>query len=383
MSVVRNWLNISGLGRKMKCLCLALVLTCLSVVAAQSNIVCYYDNRAAGYGTPTVPRSLSSTNCTHYVYDGVGVTAQGEIRILSSFDTASGFDDFQSIRRTNTNAKLYVLLVSDRDGGKNLTNAIAGRSEKLVNSVAIFLEQYNFDGVEIDRRTSSKDEFDKSALARFVNRLRSRLYMINKQLAVSVSAQFNDAYDITSLSLYADLINLHAYNFVASTVNTLANLAPLFSSTPNNVVSVNSTVTTWLAAGARKNKLNIVLATYARTYTLASEDQRTVGARGIGPGEAGANTKRAGILGRYEICNQLSEYGSVSDTVTATTHYFKGKSWISIETEDTLVQKLTYVLDNALAGVGVFTLDLDDTDNTCGNGAYRISELAHQYFTTG
>uniref|UniRef100_A0A182LSV9 GH18 domain-containing protein n=1 Tax=Anopheles culicifacies TaxID=139723 RepID=A0A182LSV9_9DIPT len=180
------------------------------------------------------------------------------------------------------------------------------------------------------------------------------------------------------------MINLHAYNFTTtSTVNTLANLAPLYSSTPNNVVSVNSTVTSWLVAGARKNKLNLVLATYARTYTLASEDQRAVGARGTGPGEAGPNTKRAGILARYEICNQLGEYGAVSDAVTATTYFFKGRSWISIETEDTLVQKLTYVLDNALAGVGVFTLDLDDGDNTCGTGAYRISQLAYEYFTSG
>ncbi|XP_052898187.1 probable chitinase 10 [Anopheles moucheti] len=367
----------------MKCLCVVLVLCYITVVAAQGNIVCYYDNRAASYGTPTVPGSFASTNCTHYVYDGVGATAQGDIRILSSYDTASGFADFQSIRRTNTNAKLYVLLASDRDGGKNLNTAIAGKSDKLVNSIAILLEQYNFDGVEIDRRTSSKDDFDKSALARFVNKLRSRLYMINKQLAVSVSAQFNDAYDITSLSLYADLINLHAYNFTATTANTLANLAPLFSSTPNNVVSVNSTVSAWLAAGARKNKLNLVVASYARTYSLVSEDQRAVGMRGTGPGDAGPNTKRAGILARYEICNQLENYGMVSDTVTATAYFYKAKNWITIETEDTLVQKFTYVLDNALAGIGVYTLDLDDPDNTCGNGASRISELAHQYFATG
>ncbi|XP_049298162.1 probable chitinase 10 [Anopheles funestus] len=366
----------------MKCVCVVLILTYITLIAAESNIVCYYDNRAASYATPTVPRSFATTNCTHYVYDGVGVTAQGEIRILSQYDTAAGFDDFRNIRTTNINAKLYVLLGSDRDGGKNLTNAIATRSEKLVNSVAIFLEQYNFDGVELDRRTSSRNDFDKSTLARFVNKLRSRLYMINRQLAVSVTAEFTDAYDITSLSLYADLINLHAYNFTTSTVNTVANLAPLFSSTPNNVVSVNSTVTSWLAAGARKNKLNLVVATYARTYVLTNENQRAVGSASTGPGEAGSNTKRAGLLARYEICNQLSEYGTVSDTVTATTYYFKGKSWITIETEDTLVQKFTYVLDNTLAGVGIFTLDLDDPDNTCGTGAHRASELAHQYFAT-
>uniref|UniRef100_A0A182PTG3 GH18 domain-containing protein n=1 Tax=Anopheles epiroticus TaxID=199890 RepID=A0A182PTG3_9DIPT len=316
-------------------------------------IVCYYDSRAASYSTPTFAKDITSTNCTHYVYDGIGVTAQGDIRILSSYDTAC-------------NVELY-------------NAAIGWRSEKLVNSVAVFLEQYNFDGVEIDRRTT---DFDKNALARFVNRLRSRLYMINKRLAVSVSAQFVDAYDITSLSLYADMINLHAYNFTTSTTNTVANLAPLFSSTPNNVVSVNSTVTSWLAAGVRRNKVNLVVATYARTYTLASDAQRAVGARSTGPGEAGPNTKRPGLLAQYEFCNIASEYTSVSDSSTSTAYYFKGRSWITIETEDTLVQKFTYILDNMLAGVGIFTLDLDDTSNTCGNGAYRVSELAFQYFTS-
>uniref|UniRef100_A0A182JQJ9 GH18 domain-containing protein n=1 Tax=Anopheles christyi TaxID=43041 RepID=A0A182JQJ9_9DIPT len=343
------------------------------------HIVCYYDSRAASYNTATFPKNISSTNCTHYVYDGIGVTAQGDIRILSNYDTAFGFDEFQNIRR-NSDVQLYVLLSSDRDGGKNLTNAISGRGEKLVNSIAIFLEQYNFDGVEIDRRTN---DFDKNALARFVNRLRSRLYMINKQLAVSVLAQFADAYDITSLSLYADMINLHAYNFTTSTSNTVANLAPLFSSTPNNTVSVNSTVSSWLVAGARRNKMNLVVATYGRSYVLASEDQRTVGARNTGPGEAGSNTKRPGLLARDEFCNISSDYSSVSDSGTATTYYFKGKSWIAIETEDTLVQKFTYVLDTALAGVGIYSLEFDDTSNTCGNGAYRFSELAYQYFTSG
>uniref|UniRef100_A0A182NV18 GH18 domain-containing protein n=1 Tax=Anopheles dirus TaxID=7168 RepID=A0A182NV18_9DIPT len=351
------------------------VFMCLSVVAAQ-NIVCYYDNRAASYSTPTVPGNLISTNCTHYVYDGVGVTAQGEIRILSSYDTASGFDDFQKLRRAG-DIKLYVLLTSDRDGGKNLTNAIAGRSEKLVNNIAIFVEQYNFDGVEVDRRTI---DFDKSALARFVNRLRSRLYMINKQLAVSVSAQFTDAYDITSLSLYADMINFHAYNFTSTPANTVADLAPLFSIT-SDVDSVHSKLTSWLAAGARRNKINLVVVPYGRTYVLASEDQRTVGSRSTGPGPAGPNTKRAGFLALYEFCNIRSGYTMVPGSLAGTTYFFSGKNWVSIETDETVGTKFIYVLDNGLAGVAISSLDVDDVNNACGNGAYRISELAHQYLS--
>uniref|UniRef100_A0A182QDP6 GH18 domain-containing protein n=1 Tax=Anopheles farauti TaxID=69004 RepID=A0A182QDP6_9DIPT len=351
------------------------VFMCLSVVATQ-NIVCYYDNRAASYSTPTFPGNLSVTNCTHYVYDGVGVTAQGEIRILSSYDTASGFEDFQKLRQ-NGDIKLYVLLTSDRDGGKNLTNAIASRSEKLVNNIAIFVEQYNFHGVEIDRRTI---DFDKNALARFVNRLRSRLYMINKQLAVSVSAQFTDAYDITSLSLYADMINFHAYSFTSPLANTVADLAPLYSTTAG-VDSVNSTLASWLAAGVRKNKLNLVVVPYARTYVLVNESQRTVGSRSAGPGPAGPNTKRAGFLARYEFCSVLNDYTVVSGSVAGTTYYYKGKNWVSIETEDTLGSKFIYAIDNGLAGVAIYSLDSDDVNDACGTGAYRIAKLANEYLS--
>uniref|UniRef100_A0AAG5D5L7 GH18 domain-containing protein n=1 Tax=Anopheles atroparvus TaxID=41427 RepID=A0AAG5D5L7_ANOAO len=358
----------------MKKLVLAVVLMCITSFVAGKNIVCYYDSRAANYSTPIFPSNFSTTNCTHYIYDGVGVTSLGDVRVLSSYDTSSGFAEFLSLRK-NANIKLFVQLGSERDGSRSLTNAIAGRCERLVNSVAIFLEQYNFDGVDIDRRTN---DFDKGALARFVNRLRSRLYMINKQLSVSVSPQLVDAYDITSLSLYADMINFHAYNFTSSTASTV-NLAPLFSAgSAANSVSVNSTLTSWLAAGVRRNKINLVVASYGQTYALASETQQGVGARSTGPGAAGSNTKRAGLLARYEFC--ALKYTEASDSDAATAYYFSGKNWVSIETEDTLVQKYTFVLDNGLAGVGIYTVDLDDANNTCTNGAYRVTELANQYF---
>ncbi|XP_058122865.1 chitotriosidase-1-like [Anopheles ziemanni] len=353
---------------------LAVVLICITSVVAQ-NIVCYYDSRAASYSTPTYPSNFSTTHCTHYIYDGIGVTSLGDVRVLSSYDTSSGFADFQALRK-NANIKLFVQLGSERDGSKSLTNAIAGRCERLVNSVAIFLEQYNFDGVEIDRRTN---DFDKGALARFINRLRARLYMMNKQLSVSVSAQLIDAYDITSLSLYADMINFHAYNFTGSFTRT-ANLAPLFSAgSATSAVSVNSTLTSWLTAGARRNKINLVVAAYGQTYVLTSEAQNGVGASAIGPGAAGPNTKRAGLLALYEFCT-LASYTPATDANAATAYFFSGKNWVSIETEDTLVQKYTYVLDNGLAGVGIYTLDLDDATNACSKGAYRVAELAYQYF---
>ncbi|XP_052873636.1 probable chitinase 10 [Anopheles cruzii] len=352
---------------------LVVVLTVVASVVAQ-NLVCYYDSSAASYATPTLPQALSSTECTHYIYVGLGVTAQGDLRILSNYDVSSGFNDFQNLRAIG-NVKLYIQLGTDlRDGTKNLTNAISGKCDKLVNNIALFLAQYNFDGVELERQTN---DTDKNALAKCINKLRARLYMINKELAVAISAQWSNTYDITSLSLYTDMINVHGYNFTGTTTNT-ANLSPLFSDA-TSPTSVNSTLTALISAGARKSKINLVVATYARTYLLASEDQRGVGARTTGPGAAGANTNRAGLLARYEACPRFADYTEVDNSNTATTYYFKAKNWLSIEIENTLVQKFTFVLDNELGGAGIYTLDLDDVSNACGAGAFPAVQLANLY----
>ncbi|XP_035793990.1 probable chitinase 10 isoform X1 [Anopheles albimanus] len=364
-------------------LAVVVVLAVFASPAAAQNIVCYYDSVAAGYRTPTVPQDLAGTNCTHYIYVGVGVTTQGSIRILSNYDTSSGFTAFQALRPVDGSAKLYIQVGTDRESTYSLKQVLAVSSclDKLVNNVAIFLEQYNFDGVEIDRRTN---DLDKASLARLVIRLRARLYMVNKQLIVSVPAVWNDAYDVISLSLYADMINVHGYNFTGSSSTATALLAPLFSNPPATVVSVNSTITTLLTAGIRRNKINLVLPTYARTYLLASESQRGVGAPATGPGPAGTNTNRAGLLARYEACGRITNaqtgnYTAVDDLTTATRYYYLRTNWLSLETEDALAAKVTYVKDNRLAGAGIFSLELDDVNNTCQAGAFPVPALVRTY----
>ncbi|XP_035793991.1 probable chitinase 10 isoform X2 [Anopheles albimanus] len=362
-------------------LAVVVVLAVFASPAAAQNIVCYYDSVAAGYRTPTVPQDLAGTNCTHYIYVGVGVTTQGSIRILSNYDTSSGFTAFQALRPVDGSAKLYIQVGTDRESTYSLKQAVSSCLDKLVNNVAIFLEQYNFDGVEIDRRTN---DLDKASLARLVIRLRARLYMVNKQLIVSVPAVWNDAYDVISLSLYADMINVHGYNFTGSSSTATALLAPLFSNPPATVVSVNSTITTLLTAGIRRNKINLVLPTYARTYLLASESQRGVGAPATGPGPAGTNTNRAGLLARYEACGRITNaqtgnYTAVDDLTTATRYYYLRTNWLSLETEDALAAKVTYVKDNRLAGAGIFSLELDDVNNTCQAGAFPVPALVRTY----
>ncbi|XP_055626471.1 chitotriosidase-1-like [Toxorhynchites rutilus septentrionalis] len=359
--------------------CLILTFVCKSCA---QNIICYYDSRAATLPIPLLPSQLEPADCTHYTYIGVGMTTKGDIRLLNEhFDVNTGFPLFQNLR--STDRKLLVLLGGVYESSVTFSTIVGSIPDTLINNLALFLTRYNFDGIDIDWRYPSSRGgklTDKVNFQKFIIRLRARLNMINKLLVISVSPirnVFAAAYDSVTLSLYADMINVYAFNFTETVETKATHLAPLYS---DNSISVNSSISDWISTKIRKNKINIVVATYARTYTLYSVTRNSPGSPIRGPGNAGANTQYAGYLAQYEFCAMNAGYSAVTDEITKTTYFTKDVSWISSETADTLVQKYTYGLDHDLGGVAIFTLDWDDATDSCGAGRFPAVALARKYF---
>lgn len=278
-----------------------------------------------------------------------------------------------------------VLLGGIYENSATFSTAVSSSLETLINNIALFLTRNNLDGIDVDWRypgSRGGKPNDKANFQKFIIRLRARLNMMNKLLAISVSpnpAPSGVAYDATTLSLYADMINVYAFNFTEGTETVTTNLAPMYSNAANPD-SVNSSISSWFSTKVRKNKLNLVVATYARSYTLSAPATRSgLGAPIRGQGLAGTNTRQPGYLAQYEFCAIKTGYVSTSDAPTQTTFFTKDASWVSTETGDTLVQKYSFVIDQGLAGVGIYTLDWDDTSDACGAGQFPAVQLARDY----
>lgn len=298
----------------------------------------------------------------------------------------AGFLFFQNLRTADS--KLMILLGGIYESSATFSTAVASYPDTLINNIALFLTRHNFDGIDIDWRYPANrggQSSDKVNFQKFIIRLRARLNMINKLLAVSVSprnAVFSNAYDSTTLSLYADMINVYAFNFTDGVEIWTNNVAPMYSDN-TSPISVNSSIVDWIATKVRKDKLNIVVATYARTYTLARATRTTVASPISGPGPAGSNTQKAGYLAQYELCPQKTNYVTVADDSTKTVYYTKDLSWISSETSDTLAEKYSYAVINGLGGVAIYTLDWDDWNNYCGMGEFPSVAVAQDYLYSG
>jgi chitinase len=63
----------------------------------------------------------------------------------------------------------------------------------------------------------------------------------------------------------------------------------------------NSAIKYWIQKGAPKDKLNLGIATYGRSFTLQKANNNGVGAPASGPGNPGAYTREAGYLGYNEV----------------------------------------------------------------------------------
>lgn len=71
----------------------------------------------------------------------------------------------------------------------------------------------------------------------------------------------------------------------------------------------------WLEHGMPKDKINLGLATYGRTFELADPDIVFVGAQAVGPGAPGTYTREKGILAYFEVRVFLDSMSSITKVV--------------------------------------------------------------------
>jgi GH18 family chitinase len=108
-------------------------------------------------------------------------------------------------------------------------------------------------------------------------------------------------------------------------------------------LNVDFAIRYWIANGAPAYKINIGLATYGRSFTLAS-NKTGIGAPSMGSGPAGIYTREPGFLAYYEICKKLEEgFTRVWDNQQMVPYTFNGSEWISYEDTESLTHKVSFL----------------------------------------
>lgn len=180
-----------------------------------------------------------------------------------------------------------------------------------------------------------------------------------------------------------DFINLMTYDFHGSW-NTFTGINGAMYAGPNDISSlqremnVDASIRFWISQGAPRDKLNVGIGAYGRSFTLASVNSNHVGSPANAPGRGGPFLEEPGYLGYSEICTNLirNRWTRVWESTQMCPYAFYANQWVGYDDLVSTQYKLEYIISNNLGGSMWWSIDTEDHLNLCGNGRFPLLTLA-------
>ncbi|KAI5633063.1 glycosyl hydrolases family 18 domain-containing protein [Phthorimaea operculella] len=363
------------------------------------KLVCYYTNWSwyrPGLGKYS-PEDIDPTLCTHIVY---GFAVLGNDGLITAHDSWADYDN--RFYERVVEYKRYGIKVSIALGGWN--DSAGDKYSKLVNDPAArarfvdhaleFVEQYGFDGLDLDWEypkcwqvdCSKGPESDKYNFANLVRELSAVFKPRGLLLSSAVSPSkkvIDEGYDVPVLAKYLDWIAVMTYDYHGQWDKKTGHVAPLYYHPDDDYTYFNANYTMhyWMQKGAPSSKLIMGIPLYGQAFTLENR-VGSIGEFGMGlnlpaasGGEAGEYTRAKGFLAYYEICDRIRNQGwkVVRDSQQRMGPYaFKDNQWVSFDDQEIIKKKVNFIKSLDLAGGMVWAMDLDDFRNRCGQGKHPL-----------
>eukprot|EP00897_Mesotaenium_endlicherianum_P009418 jgi/Mesen1/8504/ME000480S07853 len=348
----------------------------------------YYSAWAQWWDAPyaMLPEQIDAASYTHLLYafalldkSGKIVPMDADSELPQKGNARSGlyYRFNAAVRRRNPRVKT-LLSIGGGDAAlaprfAALAATAAGRAAFAASAVT-WARKHAFDGLDIDW------EFPQTAgeRANFVLLLRALRAAIAADaaaapggarrpallLSAAVSAwgpQVDTSYDVPAVAKLLDLVNVMTYDLHGSwEAQTGEHTALQDARAP--VLSVAGSARAWLSRGLPRGKLNLGLAMYGHTWTLADDARHGVGAPATGGGSPGKVTKESGTLAYFEILSFIKSRAKVvQDKGTTSMYAYKGKQWVGYDNNSTIAAKAKYAQKNGLGGYFFWAIDLDNT----------------------
>nr|5Y2C_A Chain A, insect group II chitinase [Ostrinia furnacalis]5Y2C_B Chain B, insect group II chitinase [Ostrinia furnacalis] len=355
------------------------------------KVVCYYTNWAwyrPDNGKYT-PGDINPELCTHIIY-AFAVLDKEELVIKSHdiwLDVENKFyEKVTALKSHGVKVLLGLGGWDDSAGDKysRLVNNVSARRKFVVHAVD-FLEQYGFDGLDLDWlypkcwqvECEKGPDSDKQGFADLVKELRKAFNRRGMLLSAAVSASkrvIDYAYNVPALSMNLDWISLMTYDYHGQWDKKTGHVAPMYvhDKDTDNTFNVNFTVNYWINKGADRKKLVVGVPFYGQSFSVVEGAGTGLGAPTYAGGEAGDETRARGFLSFYEICERVKVKGWKVHRDPGgrigpyATH---DDQWVSFDDDFMARHKAEYVRAMELGGSMAWSLDLDDfTGKYCGCG---------------
>ncbi|XP_077520279.1 chitinase-like protein 3 [Amblyomma americanum] len=340
----------------------------------RTAVVCYWNSSSLLRAAPKDYDlgKLCAHCCTHLVYIGARVDPNGLRLQFQEDDTGlKSVRDMDALKTSHPQLKLVLSVRLVGSGPQNLTEGTdaASRRSLFADSVARWLGEFNFDGVELDW-----DRLPADLNPVYVDLVRAIRVATKKNrllTLVSIHMKWGPSYNVEALHSMSDLLIVHAY----SKEDTPKTAVPPIIFKEDLVEACEA----FLGELRSRQRVALALPLFGYAYRLRNTGRYELRAAVRGPAPPGPFTDERGLLAYFEICLEFSSdlwvslYDKEADCKIAVNRD-KGQ-WIGYDNKATILNKVLFAKRMRMGGIAVVTVDMDDYNGDCGQRNVLLGQL--------
>jgi chitinase len=244
-------------------------------------------------------------------------------------------------------------------------------------SLTLFMSTWGFTGVDIDWEYPAADDRNGRAedygnYPTFLANLKAALseYKYGLSITLPTSYWYLQHFDLVSIEPSVDWFNYMSYD-LHGTWDIGNEWTGAYLDAHTNLTEIESALDLLWRNNITSSKVNLGMAFYGRSFTIASSACSEPGCLYLSAGDAGDCSATAGILLNSEIEQIISEYDlspMLYEDAAVKTITWNGDQWVSFDDEDTWKIKADFAKSQCLGGVLVWSVDYDDGNNTFSDG---------------
>ncbi|KAL4958708.1 uncharacterized protein BDV14DRAFT_194358 [Aspergillus stella-maris] len=350
---------------------------------ALSKVIGYYEawsDRSRCHQTS--PSDLPLNALTHINYAFAYIDPDSfAITTMDAATPARTLDDISALKITNPSLKIFVSIGGWTFSDNNTYTqpifgniaSTAGNRDKFASQLLAFMNQYGFDGVDLDWEYPGAPDRggkprDKANYVHLLEKIRTRFNRSGRDLGLTFTAPSSYWYmrwfDLPGMLKYADWMNLMSYDLhgVWDRDNPIGSVLHAHT----NLTEIKLATELLWHVHVKPHQVALGFGFYGRSFKLSDPSCTSIGCPFSGGAHPGICTNTSGYLAYYEIKQILARNRAINvvHDKEAAVKYFTWNTdqWIAYDDRDTFKQKLEWANSVGFSGSLIWASDLDSYD---------------------